>query len=109
MHVSCPPAKPVKQLSLGTSGEMSAFWNLAARMRLCHVPVRLHHPTAATHMVTRSSAGGFVLILLNPFLHLMCIWTCTTDMLFPTHRLVSSSPDSDALLPPYSLQSNSHR
>ena len=71
MLVSCPPAKPVKQLSLGSSGDMSAFWNLAARMRVCHVPVRLHHATAAMHVVTRNSAGKCVLILLIPLLQSM--------------------------------------
>lgn len=107
MHVSCPPAKPVQQLSPGASGDMFAFWKLAARMRVCHVPFRLHHTTVAVPVATRSSAGTFVHILLIPFLHLFCMWLCTSD-LSPTYRHVSS-PDSNTLSPPYSLQSNSYR
>ena len=70
MHVSCPPAKPVKQPSLASTGDMSAFWKLAARMQLCHVPVRLQRATASIDVVTRSSAGTFGFIPFGACYHI---------------------------------------
>ena len=41
MHASRFPGNLVTQAQPAPVHDMSAVWNLAARLRLCHVPVRL--------------------------------------------------------------------
>lgn len=68
MHVSYPPAQPVKQSSVAPVADMSVFWNLAARMQLCHVPAHFHRAIAVTSVLARTSTGTFGFM---PFLHLL--------------------------------------
>ena len=60
MHGTRLPTQPVKQSSFAAVGNMSTLWHVAARLRLCHMPVRLRHATASSDPVARSSIGLYI-------------------------------------------------
>lgn len=60
MHASRLPARPVKQPTLAPVADMSAVWQLAARLRLCHVPARWRQTTASSEPMTRSLTGIYI-------------------------------------------------